>query len=236
MTSIPLLLTAPHPCSYLDDQHAQSAFVNPAFTMTNTLYSELINHGFRRSGNQVYRPQCADCQQCIPTRLTVADFQPNRQQKRCQKKNSQTRSVIKPATFDASHYAMYLRYQQQRHADGTMVNSSDEDYIQFLSSRWCNTQFIEFFIGDQLAALAIVDCVTDGLSAVYTFFEPQFSQHSLGVYAVLWQIAEAKKRNLPYVYLGFWIQECKKMAYKIHYQPLQGFIHGKWQPITATTF
>lgn len=231
MTSIPLLISAPHACSYLDAEQAQSAFVNPAFTMNNNIYSELINHGFRRSGNEVYRPQCANCQQCIPTRLTVAEFQPNRQQKRCWQKNSLIRAVIKPAAFDANHYAMYLRYQQQRHADGTMVNSSDEDYIHFLSSRWCNTEFVEFFLADQLVALAIVDCVREGLSAVYTFFEPQFSQHSLGVYAVLWQIAEAKKRNLPYLYLGFWIKACKKMQYKSQYSPLQGLVNGKWQPL-----
>jgi len=229
MTSVPLLISAPHSCSYLPEQQAQSAFVNPLFELTTANYSQLIQHGFRRSGNEVYRPHCPHCLQCIPTRLAVNDFKPNRAQKRCAEKNRATRVVIKPAEFDSHHYAMYLRYQQQRHADGQMVHSSADDYIHFLSSHWCHTQFVEFFIADQLAALAVVDCLEQGLSAVYTFFEPEFSSYSLGVYAVLWQINEAKKRGLPYLYLGFLIKQCAKMAYKIQYHPLEGLINERWQ-------
>ncbi len=229
MSSIPLLISAPHPCGYLTGKKAQSAFVNPDFSLTSHHYSQLINYGFRRSGNDVYRPQCAMCQECIPTRLAVADFQANRQQTRCLQKNAHTQAVIQPAEFKPEHYAMYLRYQQHRHADGNMAHSSAEDYIQFLGSDWCKSEFVEFFIADQLAGLAVVDCLDNGLSAVYTFFEPEFSAYSLGVYAVLWQIKAAQKRNLPYLYLGFWIKECKKMAYKTQYRPLQGLINQQWQ-------
>jgi leucyl-tRNA---protein transferase len=228
MTSVPLFLSTPHPCSYLEDEQAQSAFVHPAFEITSDIYSRLIAHGFRRSGDHVYRPQCASCQQCVPVRIPVADFKPNRKQKRCLQANADTVAMIKPALFEEAHYQMYLRYQQQRHADGSMADSSPEDYVDFLSSSWCQTQFVEFSIAGELAALAVVDSLKDGLSAVYTFFEPKFSRYSLGTYAVLWQIAQAQNLGLPYLYLGFWIKNCQKMNYKTQYQPLEGLINQEW--------
>jgi arginine-tRNA-protein transferase len=231
MTSIPLLITAPHPCSYLDDEQAQSAFVDPSFRLDTAVYSLLIAHCFRRSGNDVYRPQCAQCSQCVPVRVPVAQFKPIRSQKRCLQKNRQTTAIIKPAVFEQAHYDLYLRYQNQRHAEGNMANTSPDEYIEFLGSSWCNTQFIEFFCADELSAVAIVDRLDDALSAVYTFFDPKFSSYSLGVYAVLWQIQHAQKLNLDYLYLGFWIANCRKMNYKDQYRPLQGFIDQQWTPI-----
>lgn len=228
MISIPLLITVPHPCSYLEGELAQSAFVDPSFEINTAIYSQLIAHGFRRSGDEVYRPHCAQCSQCVPVRLPVAKFKPNRNQKRCLQKNQHTTAIIKPAAFEQAHYDLYLRYQNQRHAEGNMASSSPDDYIGFLSSSWCDTQFIEFSIAGELAAVAIVDRLDNALSAVYTFFEPKFSSHSLGVYAVLWQIHYAQKRNLDWLYLGFWIAGCQKMNYKNQYQPLQGFIDQQW--------
>jgi arginine-tRNA-protein transferase len=122
-----------------------------------------------------------------------------------------------------------MRYQKHRHADSSMANSSVDDYINFLGSRWCRTQFVEFSIAEELAGLAVVDYLEKGLSAVYTFFDPKFSSYSLGVYAVLWQIEQAKSLGLDYLYLGFWIKNCQKMAYKNQYQPLQGFVNQHWQ-------
>ncbi len=228
MTSIPLLITAPHPCSYLKDEQAQTVFVNPSFELNTGIYSELIARGFRRSGDDVYRPHCAQCRQCVPVRLAVAEFKPNRNHKRCLQKNRQTTVIIKPAVFEQAHYDLYLRYQHQRHADGSMANSSPDEYIKFLGNSWCNTQFIEFSINDELAAVAIVDCLDHALSAVYTFFDPKFSSHSPGVYAVLWQIQYAQKQGLDWLYLGYWIADCQKMSYKNQYQPLQGFIDQQW--------
>jgi arginine-tRNA-protein transferase len=228
MTSIPLLLTAPHPCSYLEGEQAQTAFVNPSFGIDTAIYSLLIAHGFRRSGDDVYRPQCEHCSQCVPVRLPVAQFKPNRRQKRCLQKNLQTTAVIKPAVFEQAHYDLYQRYQKQRHADGNMANTSPDEYIKFLGSSWCNTQFVEFYCADELAAVAIVDCLDNALSAVYTFFDPKFSDYSPGVYAVLWQIQYAQKLGLDWLYLGFWIADCQKMNYKTQYQPLQGFIDQQW--------
>ncbi|HEY8036762.1 MAG TPA: arginyltransferase [Methylobacter sp.] len=228
MTSVPLLVTAPHPCSYLEGELAQSAFVVPSFGLNTNIYSQLIAHGFRRSGDEVYRPHCTQCSQCVPVRLPVAQFKPNRNQKRCLQKNQQTTAIIKPAVFEQAHYDLYLRYQNHRHAEGNMAKSSPDEYIRFLGSSWCDTRFIEFSIADELAAVAIVDCVDDGLSAVYTFFDQKFSSYSLGVYAVLWQRDYAQQQGLEWLYLGFWIADCQKMNYKDQYQPLQGFIDQQW--------
>jgi leucyl-tRNA---protein transferase len=228
MISIPLFLTEPHPCSYLDDEYAQPAFVHPRFDMTTGIYSELIQQGFRRSGDEVYSPHCPSCSACIPVRLKVSEFVPSRSQKRCKQKNSNTRVVIKPSEFDQAHYDMYLRYQAARHIGGSMFNSSQDDYLSFLNSSWCDTYFIEFIIDGELAAIAVVDRLENALSAVYTFFEPKFSNYGLGVYAVLWQIEQAKQLQKEFLYLGFWINKCKKMSYKSDYHPLQILKDKQW--------
>lgn len=228
MISIPLFLTQEYDCSYLEGEQAQSAFVHPAFQLTTPIYSQLIEQGFRRSGDQVYVPQCLRCAACIPARLAVSEFKASRNQKRCLKKNDQTRSIVKPPVFEQQHYDLYRRYQKMRHGDGPMAHSSPDEYLNFLGSSWCDTRFVEFSINGGLAALAVVDHLDNALSAVYTFFEPEFSSYSLGVYAVLWQIEQAKRQQREFLYLGFWIKNCKKMSYKSEYQPLQFFIHNCW--------
>ena len=228
MISIPLVLTMPHPCSYLDDQQSQSVFVHPSQELSTSIYSQLIQQGFRRSGNEVYVPHCPHCTACIAARLAVHDFKLNRSQQRCVKKNSQTKAVIKPAIFEQVHYELYLRYQKIRHTGGDMAEASPADYINFLSSSWCDTVFVEFSINDELAGIAVVDCLDNALSAVYTFFDPKFANYSLGAYAVLWQIAQAKLQGKEFVYLGFWIEACRKMAYKSNYQPLQILRNKQW--------
>ncbi len=229
MISIPLILTREHPCSYLDDEVAQSLFVHPPFQLTPSIYSRLIEQGFRRSGDEVYKPHCPFCSACIPARLAVNQFQANRSQKRCLKKNINTLAVIKPPVFEQAHYDLYLRYQAVRHTGGDMAQSSPEDYLDFLSSSWCDTQFVEFSINNELAGVAIIDQLDNALSAVYTFFDPALSAYSLGAYAILWQIEQAKRQHKDYLYLGFWIKECKKMAYKSDYQPLQLLIDNQWR-------
>jgi len=228
MISIPLYLTPEHPCSYLDEEQARSIFVQPAFLLSTQIYSGLIAQGFRRSGDDVYKPHCAKCAACMPARLAVADFKANRNQQRCLKKNSYTQTVIKPAVFEQAHYDLYLRYQRSRHRDGDMAHSSPDDYIHFLGSSWCNTRFVEFSINGELACVAVIDLLNNALSAVYTFFDPKFSSYSPGVYGVLWQIEQAKRLKLDFLYLGFWIKNCTKMAYKSHYQPLQLLQENVW--------
>jgi arginine-tRNA-protein transferase len=231
MISIPLLITDQTPCSYLEKRNSQSAFIHPSIRLDSEIYGLLIEQGFRRSGNEVYTPHCSGCSECIPTRLTVEQFVPNRNQKRCIKKNQLTTVILKPTHFEQAHFDLYLRYQKHKHKEGGMVNSTKDDYINFLVSSWCNTLFVEFSIYDQLAAVAVVDLLDNALSAVYTFFDPRFSQYSLGNYAVLWQIEHAKKMKMDFVYMGFWIKECRKMSYKTQYQPIQGFVDNEWKVI-----
>lgn len=229
MISIPLFLSQEHPCSYLGGLDAQAIFVHPSFQPSTNIYSRLIEQGFRRSGEQIYRPHCAQCAACRPVRIPVKTFKPSRNQRRCEHKNLSTKASIKPAVFNQQHYEMYLRYQQQRHRCSNMADSSPEDYMNFLTCEWSDTLFVEFSIENKLAAVAIVDRLDNALSAVYTFFDPEFSIFSPGVFSLLWQIKQAQLWKLDYLYLGFWIEECRKMSYKTQYRPIQGYSDGQWK-------
>jgi arginine-tRNA-protein transferase len=228
MTSIPLILTTEHPCSYLEDQKAQSLFIHPAYPLDTKTYGFLIAQGFRRSGNEVYRPHCRLCNDCIPARIAVSEFKHTRNQNRCFKKNAHTVVTVKPAQFEQAHYDLYVKYQQSRHSDGNMVNSTPKEYIGFLGCTWCDTRFVEFTIEGKLAGIAVIDVLDNAISAVYTFFEPAFSHYSPGVFAVLWQIEYAKSLGKELVYLGYWIKNCVKMSYKSNYQPLQLYQDDNW--------
>lgn len=228
MISIPLVLSQEHPCGYLETKIAQSLFVHPSYSITTSTYAHLLEQGFRRSGEEVYAPHCSHCSACIPARLPLKKFKPSKSQRRCMRKNIETRVNIKPAIFEQAHYDMYLRYQAIRHPEGSMINASPENYFSFLSSSWCNTQFVEFSIHNELAGIAIIDQFDEAWSAVYTFFEPKFSDYSLGVYAILWQIQQANLQQKEYLYLGFWLKDCTKMSYKTCYQPIQLLIDKQW--------
>ncbi len=228
MNTIPLILTGEQPCSYLDGRLSCSLFIDPSVPLSPGLYGLLLAKGFRRSGDHVYRPFCGECSACVPVRLEAASFSPNRSQLRCWNKNATTRAQIKPGVFEQAHYDMYKRYQLARHAGGDMANSTPDDYINFLASSWCKSHFVEFFINEKLAAVAVVDQVENALSAVYTFYEPDFSGYSLGTFAVLWQIQQARIWQCEHLYLGYWIKDCRKMAYKSQFQPLQGLIRSQW--------
>ena len=228
MISIPLVLSQEHPCGYLETKIAQSLFVHPSYSITTSTYAHLLEQGFRRSGEEVYAPHCSHCSACIPARLPLKKFKPSKSQRRCMRKNIETRVNIKPAIFEQAHYDMYLRYQAIRHPEGSMINTSPENYFSFLSSSWCNTQFVEFSIHNELAGIAIIDQFDEAWSAVYTFFEPKFSDYSLGVYAILWQIQQANLQQKEYLYLGFWLKDCTKMSYKTCYQPIQLLIDKQW--------
>lgn len=229
MISIPLLASPDYECSYLPEQLARSAFINPYFALTPIVYEQLLKQGYRRSGDEVYKPYCRQCHACIPCRIPVRQFKPNRGQQRCWKKHANTTVVIKPPVFEQAHYDLYMRYQKTRHSGGGMEQSSPEDYINFLSSRWCTTCFAEISVDNQLAGVAIIDQFPRSWSAVYTFFDPELEHLSLGIYAVLWQIQQLKQHRLDYLYLGYWIKECRKMAYKDNYQPLEILENNQWR-------
>ena len=229
MISIPIYLTRDHDCNYLSGNIARSAFVHPSFPLTTSVYSQLIEQGFRRSGDQVYRPQCQFCSACIPLRIAVSEFAPSRIQKRTMTKNKQTKALIKPAVFEQKHFDLYQLYQQSRHPEGSMADSTPEEYMNFLGSNWCKTLFVELLINGRLIAVTIADQLENSLSAVYTFFDPEFSKLSPGVFSVLWQIEYARKMHFQWLYLGFWIKDCQKMSYKDQYRPVQAFIDNHWK-------
>jgi arginyl-tRNA--protein-N-Asp/Glu arginylyltransferase len=210
--------TYPHDCSYLDDREATTLFVDPRQAIDQQLYSSLSLLGFRRSGNHVYRPHCHQCNACIPARIPVEDFTPTRSQRRTLRRNAdlcveQTRDIR-----DEAAYQLYRRYIEERHADGDM----------YPPDPWDCTRYYRFHAGGRLVALAVVDELLDGLSAIYTFFDPHESRRGLGAFAILWQISRARELNLGYVYLGYWIRNCRKMAYKADYQPLEVYSNHRW--------
>jgi len=227
--SIAFYLDHPHPCSYLDDKLARNIYPDPNKPITNALYSHLIQHGFRRSGDLAYRPYCEHCQACVPVRINVSEFQLNRSQRRCLKRNQHLRVNYHPAIFNVEHYDLYCRYLAARHIGGGMDNPTQETYTNFLTSSWSETEFIEIRSDKQLVAVAVTDYVHNGLSALYTFFDPEMKEYSLGTYAILQQIDIAKTRGLPWVYLGYWINNCKKMQYKQNFSGLEGYVDQNWQ-------
>jgi len=226
---IQFYLTAPYECSYLPDRQSRSQVATPAHLIDEGAYSALIRAGFRRSGQFTYRPHCEKCHACIPARVRVADFVPNRTQRRCEKRNRDLAARFLPLDFKDEHFELYRRYQATRHEGGGMDRDDADQYRQFLLSSNVNSVLVEFRDGESLAMIAVVDQVDDGLSAVYTFFDPDREQDSLGVYGVLWQIELARRLDLPYLYLGYWIADSRKMAYKQQYQPLECLIDGCWQ-------
>jgi arginine-tRNA-protein transferase len=226
--SIPLYVGYEHDCDYLPGNQARMAYVSPQVPMNMELYSRLVARGFRRSGSLVYRPQCENCSACVPVRIPVDRFRPNRSQARTLKANGDVEVVKRPDRFDEGHYQLYMRYLRARHAEGHMVQSSREDYSQFVISGWGGAAFYELWAAGRLLGVAVVDHLEDGLSAVYTFFDPEFPQRGLGTFAVLWQIGEAKRLGLPWVYLGFWISGCRKMAYKGLFRPFQALRGQAW--------
>jgi len=222
--------TGMHPCSYLPALIARNAVVDPEYKMTPEVYNYLIQNGFRRSGEQVYRPYCHTCEECITTRIPVADFKRSRSQKRNWRLNQDLHVTISTDGFKEEYLSLYQRYLENRH------DSMDAEGVEnFLLADWCNIEFIEFYSIDKtnnrqkLIGVAVTDVIKSGLSAVYTFYDPEEgNKRSLGVFAVLWQIDYANKQGKKYVYPGFWIKDCRKMNYKTRYQPIEGLKQGKW--------
>ncbi len=227
---LPLYVGLPHPCGYLEGREARMAFVPPELAVDRSLYTLLVANGFRRSGELVYRPHCPGCEACVPVRIPVRWFRPNRSQRRVARRNAHLTATVLPPVFRAEHYRLYTRYLDARHADGEMAGASPEDFMRFLGNqRWEGTRFVEFRADETLLAVAVVDELEDGLSAVYTFYEPSAEHLSLGTWAILWMVAEAGRRGQAHVYLGFWVRDCPKMAYKSGFRPLERLADGGWE-------
>ena len=225
--------TATYPCSYLAGQRAMSEVATPPHLITADVYGELLRSGFRRSGFFTYRPDCEECHACIPVRLPVERFTPNRSQRRCLKANAGLSARELPPINVDEHFALYQRYQKSRHAGGGMDQDNHEQYTNFLLQSVVDTRLIEFSENGVLRMVSIVDVSNDGLSSVYTFYDPNLST-GLGTFSILWQIAQCKAKHLPYLYLGYWIRDSRKMAYKANYRPVEGLIAGQWQEFDAS--
>ncbi len=223
-----LYQTPTHPCGYFDDRPAVSRFVDPRVHMDPRLYGQLMELGFRRSGEQVYRPACPGCSACRSARIPVAAFQPNRSQRRTLRANAGVTATARPAGFIPEHYELYLRYVRGRHAGGGMDEDDPAKFLGFLTASWSDTRFLELREDGRLLAVAVTDVTPAGLSAVYTFFDPDLAGRSLGTLAILSQLRWARELGLPYLYLGYWIAGHPKMDYKRRFRPLEIYDSGDW--------
>jgi arginyl-tRNA--protein-N-Asp/Glu arginylyltransferase len=228
ISSVRLFRTAPHPCSYKVREQAATVFVDPDLVIDKSLNSRLSELGYRRSGAHLYRPDCDFCHACISCRIPVDEFRPTRSQRRVMKRNKlltvheETDLTYEPA------YDLYRRYIDTRHDDGDMYPASLEQYEAFIKTKTVDTRFYLFYEEEELVAVSVVDVLEQGLSAVYTFFDPARQHQSLGRYAILWQVEKCRELGLSYLFLGYWIKDCAKMQYKSDFRPLQMLIEGRW--------
>lgn len=227
-----LYVTAAYPCSYLPERFARSQVAEPAIAIDAGNYGQLVRAGFRRSGHFTYRPRCDNCNACIPVRVPVAHFRPNRSQRRCARQHAGLIARNLPLAFDDEHYALYQRYQRARHGGGLMDSDDRGQYEEFLLHSRVDTRLIEFRRPDDtLVMVSIIDMLDDGISAVYTFFAPDQPGAGLGTYAILWEIALCRMMGLQYLYLGYWIEEARVMRYKRLFRPLEQRIDNQWIPL-----
>jgi arginine-tRNA-protein transferase len=224
--------TAPYGCSYLSGRMARSQVATPAHLIDTETYGELVKAGFRRSGVFTYRPHCDTCQECRAVRVPVAQFRPTRSQRRALTRHGDLAVRERPLVFREEHYQLYQQYQAARHCGGGMDQDSRDQYAHFLLQAHVDSRVIEFTESGVLRMVSIIDVLPDGLSSVYTFYDADVSDASFGTYAVLWQIAQCQHLELPYLYLGYWIRDSRKMAYKTRFRPLEVLDAGEWRPVT----
>ncbi len=222
-------LTLPHECGYLPGREAVSLVVEPGTGVERPLYSRLVLRGFRRSGNLVYRPHCNACSACVSLRVNAPAFRPSRSQRRLWRRNEDLRCEWRAPVCDEEHFQLYARYLAGRHAGGGMDSPTPESYRNFLFATGLETVFLDCRLAGRLVCVAVVDVLDDGLSAVYTFFDPDLAQRGLGIYAIMQGIAEARARGLEWMYLGYWIDACRRMNYKNRFRPYQLYRNGAWR-------
>jgi arginine-tRNA-protein transferase len=229
LTALQFYATAPYPCSYLPDRLARSQVATPSHLIDSGVYSELVRLGFRRSGAFTYRPYCDHCRACVPVRIPIAEFHPSRTQRKTWRHHCELTGVQRRLAFDSDHYELYLQYQRYRHPGGGMDQDSREQYQHFLLHSNVATDLFEFRDRGRLRMVSLVDRLRDGLSSVYTFYDPAPRGSSFGTYNVLWQIQRCRELGLRHLYLGYWIEQSRKMAYKATFRPIEGLGPEGWR-------
>lgn len=227
-TPIRLFETVADECPYLEDKKSASIVVDPDYEVDAELFASLSRSGFRRSGEMLYSPKCPSCNSCVSVRIPSKQFKASKSQKRVWRKNSDLNVGLEEVRFEQEHFDMYFRYQQQRHPESTMCDDDVEKYMSFIDSNYARSKFLTFRLKGQLIGISVLDQFDGGLSAVYTFFDPELSSRSLGTYAILYTLELAKAHQIPYVYLGYWIDGSAKMDYKRKFKPLQGYQDRQW--------
>ena len=227
-----LTQAVPYSCPYKPEQQAYNLVAHSSAYMSTKLYSHLVDMGFRRSGERVYKPNCARCDACTPVRIPVNHFKATRTQRRVLEKNRDLRiSIHKPKNVE-KYYSLFRRYVNERHADSIYMRDPEEVFHQFVLSSWSNTFLVEFRLpNQQLVCISICDRLREGWTAAYTFFDPSFAKRSLGTFSILWQISELQNQGLDYLHLGYWTQGHDKTQYKTNFQPAEQFRQGKWIPL-----
>lgn len=223
-------ITPEHTCNYLPGLQARTLVADPGFPLNRSHYTRLADQGFRRSGSYVYRPNCRTCRACIPVRINVNEFSMSRSQRRTWRRNRDLTVRETSAEFQNEYFELYHRYINTRHKNGGMENPTPDDFMQFLTCDWAETLFYEMRLNKKLVAVAVADRLDNGLSAVYTFFDPVEYKRSPGIFAILFEIDETTRLELPWLYLGYWIAGCNKMQYKNRFSALQYFHDNHWSP------
>ena len=221
--------TPPHQCNYLPEREAITLFADPRFPKDARLHAALADCGFRRSGEHLYTPHCKDCSSCIPVRIPVNEFKSSRSQSRTWKRNKDLQVRKLPAEYNPEHFELYQRYLASRHPGAGMDNPTQDSYMEFLTAPWSETYFYEMRRKGELVCIAVVDHMKDAMSAVYTFFDPNFAKYSLGKYSILYEIRDTKRLGLKWLYLGYWVKGCAKMEYKNAYHPMEFFVNHEWR-------
>ncbi len=230
--SIRLYHSQPHPCSYLVKKEARALYLDQNTRLDMNTASRLAEMGFRRSGHFIYKPLCDRCTSCIAARIPVGQFTPNRSQRRTWNKNRKLTLTRTPPAYTEEYYSLYERYIHERHQDGEMFPPDRSQYTNFITACDENTFFLEIRLENKLVAVAVTDELDNGLSAIYTFFDPTLDDRGFGVYSLLCQIELARSMKLDYLYLGYWIQECPKMSYKTQYRPIELLQGTRWQLVS----
>lgn len=226
--------SGPLPCPYIPGQIERKLFTRLMGPQAPTVNSSLSRAGFRRSHDIVYRPVCPACTACVPVRVPVAAFTPDRTMRRLLSRNADLSATLQPAVATTEQFSLFRRYQAARHGDSDMSRMTRDDFDAMVEEGQVDTRMIEVRAADgSLCAALLADCLDDGLSAVYSFFDPHQPRRSLGTWLILQTIEMCRREGLAYAYLGYWIAGSRKMAYKIRFKPLEGLGRDGWTPLAV---